>query len=165
MTVNKLINKSSMIAATNVVLDVDAVENALLHKRAKEASEYLLSFRWCRGIKEQWFAGGFSQIAVFFFEIDSVNYDSCLWVIVGDLPPAHLVIDDIPDFTEALLSYVFHMRQWVEAAKNGRSTKNCIPVNVKPTPEYAAMLESRLNFIESIYVPSLETIGSSVKPK
>lgn len=162
MTINKLIDKRGMVAA-DAISDADPTENDLLHERAKEARDYLLSFRWCRDIKEQWFAGGFSQIAVFFFEIDSVNYDSCLWVVVGDLPPAHLVIDDIPDVSEALLSYVFHMRRWVEAAKKGFSTKKCIPVNVKPTPEYAVKLESRLDFIENKYVPSLAGMGSSGK--
>ncbi len=135
--------------------DDDPREAALIAKRAEEAKSYLSSFKWCKSVKKLWFAGGFAQIAVFYVEIDSDDYDDKLWVIVGDLPPAHLVLDENPDVNEALLSYVYWMREWVATVKAGKSTKDCIPVNVKPTMEHAQMLESRLDFIEHEYVPSL----------
>jgi len=40
------------------------------------------------------------------------------------------------------------MQDWVEAAKAGRSVENLIPINVPPTPENAARIESRLRFLD-----------------
>ena len=154
MTIGSTIKKTQMIRA-EAISDEDVQEQELLVKRSQEVMDYLLSFNWCCRIEKLWFAGGFSHIAVFFAEIDSVKYDSELWVIVGDLPPAHLVIDEVADFKEALLTYAYHMRKWVAAVKAQQSTKKCIPVNLEPTEELALMLESRLNFIENEYVPSL----------
>jgi hypothetical protein len=148
------IDKSGMIVADQIS-DDDPIEKSLLIQRAQEARDYLMTFNWCRSIRGQWLAGGFSHVTVFAFEIDSIRYDEELWVVVGDLPPAHLVVDDIPDVKEVLLSYVFHMRNWVEAVKSGQSTNHCMPVNVSATIEHASLLESRLNFIEKEYVPSL----------
>lgn len=146
---------TKLMMAVEDISDVDPIEVRILKKRAVDAEDHLLSFNWCTSVKKLWFAGGFSSVAVFFAQIESVNYDENLWVIVGDLPPAHLVIDDIPDFKEALLSYVYHMRKWVSAVKKGRSTRNCIPVNVIPDIKNAEMLEVRLDFIERNYAPSI----------
>jgi hypothetical protein len=149
-----MIDKSKMVDEA-APFDDDPEEAALLAKRAEEAKSYLLSFKWCKSIEKLWFAGGFAQVAVFYVEIDSDSYDNKLWVIDGDLPPAHLVLDEIPNVREALLSYVYWMREWVSTVKVGQSTKDCIPVNVEPTMEHAQMLESRLDFIEHEYIPSL----------
>lgn len=75
-------------------------------------------------------------------------YDDKLWVVAGDLPTAHLVTDEIPDFKEALLSYVYHMREWTKAVKSGKSTDDCFPVRALPSLENANLLDSRLDFIE-----------------
>src|SRR5450830_1867685 len=150
------IDRSGMIPI-NDISDADPVETRLLQARADEAGEFLGAFKWCRAIRGQLFAGGFSHAAVFFFEIENGTHpdDKYLWVVVGDLPPAYLVIDEIPDYKEALLAYVHEMRQWVDAAKNGKSVRDYIPVNVDPTTKNALMLESRLNFIEHECVPAL----------
>ena len=154
MTASNRIERAHMILA-ETISDPDLQERELLLARSQAAKDYLLSFNWCRRIEKLWFAGGFSHVAVFFAEIDSLQYDSELLVIVGDLPPAHLVVDEVPDFKEALLTYAYHMRKWVTAVKAQRSTKKCIPVNVEPTRGHALLLESRLDFIEKEYVPSL----------
>lgn len=146
---------TELMTAVEDIFDSDPVEMKILQERVEEAKNYILSFNWCTVVKKLWFAGGFSSVTVFFVEIESVNYDKNLWIIVGDLPPAHLVVDEIPDLKEALLSYVYHMRKWVAAVKKGRSVKNCIPVNVAPDLKNAETLELRLNFIERVYVPSL----------
>jgi hypothetical protein len=154
MTDGSHIEKTHMILV-EILSDGDQQEQELLLIRSNAARDHLLSFNWCRKIEKLWFAGGFSHVAVFFAEIDSVQYDRQLWIVVGDLPPAHLVVDEIPDFKEALLTYAYHMRKWVAAVKAQRSTKRCMPVNVEPTLEHAKLLESRLDFIEKEYVPSL----------
>jgi hypothetical protein len=137
--------------------DEDAEERRLLRERAQEARSFMAKFRWCRSIRKLWFAGGFSHVAVFLCELENGAHpsDDQLWIIVGDLPPAYLVVGDCSNLKEALLSYVWEMRLWVNAAMKGRSVADCIPVKVPATPESARMLESRLDFIEKEYVPSL----------
>src|SRR5689334_18694724 len=87
----------------------DSKKDALLLKEmAGKAREFLLSFKWCRNIRRSWFGWGVGGVcAVFFFEIDpsSKNADKWLWVIVGDLPPAYLVVDASPTPLAALANY------------------------------------------------------------
>lgn len=150
------IDTVSMVPSEDVHHE-DAKERRLLRERAEEARSFMATFRWCRSIRKLWFAGGFSHVAVFLCELENSAEpaDDQLWIVVGDLPPAYLVVDDSPDVKTALLSYVYEMRLWVDAAKKARSVADCVPVNVAATPENASMLESRLDFIENDYVPSL----------
>lgn len=145
------------MALADDIHDEDPQERSLLRERAREAREFITSFRWCRSLRKLWLAGGFSHVAVFLAELENTAHprDDQLWIVVGDLPPAYLVTDDSPDVKEALLSYVYEMRLWVEAARQGKSVRDCIPVNVEPTPKNALQLQSRLDFIENEYVPSL----------
>lgn len=135
----------------------DAQERKLLRERADEARAFVARFKWCRSIRKLWFAGGFSHVAVFLCEIENTASpaDDQLWLVVGDVPPAYLVVDDNPSVKAALLSYVYEMRRWVDAVKKRRSVRECIPVNVAPELDNAVQLESRLDFIEKEYVPSL----------
>lgn len=118
---------------------------------SKEAKEFLLGHKWCKRIKEGYLDIGVEGIfAVFYFEIEPADpsIDKQLWVIVGDLPPAYIVVEDNPNGACALDAYIGEMKEWVEAAKRGESVENLIPVNVPPNKEYAKMLEERLKFLE-----------------
>jgi hypothetical protein len=150
------IETASMVLPEDIG-EEDPEERRLLRERAKEAHSFMAAFAWCRSIRKLCFAGGFSHVAVFLCEVENSAdpADDQLWVVVGDLPPAYLVIDDSPDLKGALLSYVYEMRLWVDAAKKGKSVRGCIPVNVPATLENARLLASRLDFIEKEYVPSL----------
>lgn len=140
---------------------VDPVESEAIKRLCNEVKIFLKNYSWFRKIKNIWFAGGFSKVSVFFVDLESIDFDDKLWVIVGDLPPAYLVVDHIPDFKEALLSYAFYMREWVDAVRLKKSIRDCIPVNVAPTAEHADLLERRLDFIEKEYVPGLQGGGGS----
>src|SRR5882672_191257 len=125
----------------------DAEETAGLRELLPEATNYLKSFGWLREIKAAYFGLGVAKIVgVFLFEIipSREDVDDKVWVIVGDLPPAYITAEDAPNSAAALDAYIGAMQEWVEAAKAGRSVENLIPVNVPPTPENAARLESRL---------------------
>lgn len=78
--------------------------------------------------------------------------DDRLWIVIGDLPPAYLVCDNINDWQEALATYVEEMKKWVDAVLEGRSTEHIIPVNVAPTVEYANMLGSRLQLLKELFI-------------
>ncbi len=128
----------------------DSKDSSLLKIMAKEAWQYMLSFDWCREIQAGWFGLGVGGVcAVFLFEIlpATANIDTWLWVVVGDLPSAYLVIDECPTPIKALDTYLELMQEWVNAVKEGSSTEDCIPVNVSATAENADLLERRLTFI------------------
>ncbi|HEX3085709.1 MAG TPA: hypothetical protein VHP99_14350 [Pyrinomonadaceae bacterium] len=130
-------------------------DTLLLKEMAGEAREFLLSFKWCRNIRRSWFGWGVGGVcAVFFFEIDrsSKKVDQWLWVIVGDLPPAYLVVDASPTPLAALANYVDLMQEWADAVKDKRPVNDCIPVNAPATREYADLLQRRLNFIRKEFL-------------
>jgi hypothetical protein len=130
----------------------DDEDTALLKSMATEAREYLSSFAWCSRILRQWFGTGVGGVvAVFLFELESSNDDvpPFVWIVVGDVPPAYLVTDDLETAPAALGGYVEEMRVWVERVREGGSLEDVIPVNAPPTRENADKLESRLNTIET----------------
>ena len=145
-------------------------DTLLLKEMAGEAREFLLSFKWCRNIRRSWFGWGVGGVcAVFFFEIDpsSKNVDQWLWVIVGDLPPAYLVVDTSPAPLAALANYVGLMQEWADAVKDKRPVNDCIPVNAPATREYAGLLQRRLDFIRKEFLiakPRVRKKHGSVGP-
>jgi hypothetical protein len=136
----------------------DAEDDALLKEMFARARSYLSAFDWCRAIQECYVGeiaiGG--VVAVLLFKIDPAQdgVDEWLWVIVGDLPPAYLVIDNAPTSATALEGYVDEMERWVEAVDAGEPIDDLIPVEtvdgtapLEPTSEVAEELRTRLRFL------------------
>lgn len=126
-------------------------DTSLLQQLADEARQFLVGFQWCRAIEEEYFGCGVGGIvAVFLFRIvpATVDIDTWLWAIVGDLPPAYLVTDESRTPGQALRTYIAEMRRWVSAAQSGDPVEDLIPVNVPATPEWASRLSGRLDLLE-----------------
>jgi hypothetical protein len=141
----------SKVTPTALMRGEDEEETAGLKELLDEATAYLNRFRFHRGIRNAYLGIGIPKIlGVFLFEIIPAReaVDDKVWVIVGDLPLAYITAEDAPNPATALDSYIGAMEDWVEAAKAGRSVEELIPVNVPPTPENAAQLESRLRFLD-----------------
>ncbi len=81
------------------------------------------------------------------------DVDECLWGIVGDLPPAYIVVEDNPTAADALDAYCSEMEAWVEAVEKGDSVEDMIPVNASATRDYAGQLKGRLQFLRSKILP------------
>lgn len=117
----------------------------------QEATEFLQFYDWCSEIKES-FVGMLypGVVAVFLFKIvpSRRNVGEWVWVIVGDLPPAYLTTDECPNPATALDGYIGAMLEWVDAAQEGKSVAELIPVNVPATSENAEMLKTRLKFLD-----------------
>lgn len=131
-------------------------EKSLLLRFAVNAEEFITGFSWCRGIQEKYFGNGVGGIiGVFLFHIvpQSPAVDEWLWVIVGDLPPAYLVLDKAKAPSAALRSYIDEMFRWVSAVDAGRPTDELIPVDVAPTREHADMLRKRLTMLRNELLP------------
>jgi len=129
----------------------DPEETLLLEEMFNWARAYLESFDWCAGIVEAWFGLGVGRVvAVFLFKIipRPAEVDEWIWVIVGNLPPAYIVIDDAPNPACALNAYMIEMKSWIAAIKSGSSVADLIPVNAPPTIDNTNDLEGRLGFIK-----------------
>jgi hypothetical protein len=137
--------------------DGDEEEARELKKLYEEARRYIGSFRWSGEIKRVLFGLGIGGVVgVFLVELAPAappDVDSILWVVVGDLPPAYLSVDEAPEPDLALEAYILQMRRWVEAVKAGTEVTDLIPVNAPPTLENATDLERRLNLLETEILP------------
>jgi hypothetical protein len=135
---------------TPELLTEDGAED--LRAYLSEARDFLLYYKWCRGILEEYvgiFAGG--VIGVFLFKIDPArpDVDGWIWVIVGDVPPTYLTCDRCPNPATALDGYIGAMTEWVEAASKGKSVAELIPVDVPATLANAELLRKRLSFLDT----------------
>lgn len=131
-------------------------EKSLLVRFASDAEDFITSFSWCRGVQEKYLGNGVGGIVgVFLFHIvpQSPKVDEWLWVIVGDIPPAYLVLDKAKTPSAALKSYIDEMFRWISAVEAGRPTGDLIPVDVSPTAEHASMLRRRLNMLRNELLP------------
>jgi hypothetical protein len=138
------------------IMGEDADETKLLKEMAKEAHDFIATHKWCKQLDRQYLAYGIGGVvAVFLVQITPAveDVDRCLWVIVGDLPPAYIVVEDNPTAADALDAYCSLMEEWVEAAKNGESVEELVPVNVIPSPEWAEQLGGRLTYLRSKILP------------
>ena len=135
---------------------IDDEDTQLLRSLASRAKQYLDAFDWCKTIEQEYFGAGIGGIVgIFFFYIrpNNANIDNYLWVVVGDLPSAYLVTDQSKTPAEALVTYIREMRRWVKLARTGQTSREVIPVNVSPTPEWAKELDERLDVLENSYLP------------
>jgi hypothetical protein len=134
----------------------DEEDTKLLQAMAHYAHDYIQKFAWCKSVGSSYFGDGVGAVvAVFLFHIEPTqpDIDEWLWVVVGDIPPAYLVIDDSATPSLALEGYIDEMSKWVRLAKSGKSTSKAIPVNKPATKENALLLEARLKAIEEMIVP------------
>ena len=136
----------------------DEVDTTLLRGMCIEAKQYLESFDWCKTAEAVYWGGGVGKIfSIFLFEIvaSRIGIDRWLWVVVGDIPHVYLVLDECKSPSDVLHLYMGLMEQWIELARQGRSSPDLPPIGVEPTPEWAMELEQRLRFIQTTVAPFL----------
>ncbi len=126
---------------------------------ANEAESFIMSHGWCKKIVKAMFDRGWGYtLSIFYFEIEgsSPEVPNSVWVVVGDLPPAYIDVEDNPNGACALEGYVLEMQDWVDNVLEGKPLDDVIPVNVPPTKKYADMLSSRLDFIKQNILSQFE---------
>ena len=57
--------------------------------------------------------------------------DEWVWVIVGEVPPAYITIDDAPNPACAVDGYIGAMREWAAAVRSGESTDGLVPAETR----------------------------------
>ncbi len=120
-----------LIPAERMVGDDDE-DTALLREMLKEAKNYALSFSWCKSIVSSYFAGGVGKIfAIFLFNISPArpDVDQWMWIVVGDVPPAYLPLEDCNSGVEVFDTYIAGMKRWVKFAREGTkpAPADCVP--------------------------------------
>jgi hypothetical protein len=136
----------------------DAKDSALLGRMAADARAYLESFKWCPPISTTYLASGVGGIAaIFLFEFSTPirDTDERLWVIVGDLPSAYLVVETDDSPADAMERYCGLMEDWIAAVRDGTSLQDVFPVTADPTPESALLLEKRIAFLLAEIIPRM----------
>jgi hypothetical protein len=127
-----------------------------LKDMAKGAREYISSFSWCPPIKELFLARGVGDVVAAFvvhFTQRIRDRDEFLWVIVGDLPSAFLVIDRCKTAGQALQAYCDLMQEWSNAVLEHRELSGIFPVQAQPTAENATLLEKRVRVLRERIIP------------
>jgi polyhydroxyalkanoate synthesis regulator protein len=147
------------VVPTDKMMGDEPEDTALLVKLRDSASNYLLSFPWCVSIVETYYGDGVGGIVgVFLFRLLSAraDIDEWLWVVVGDLPPAYFVTDDLKSPYEVLEAYIMHRSRWVKFAMEGTAPPgDVMPIEeVPPTPDWAKDLQSRLDTLREHILPS-----------
>jgi hypothetical protein len=120
---------------------------------------FLGGFSWARQTGNVWVALSIPGVfGLFLGELDtgSADVDRYIWVAVGDIPPAYISTEYAVSPKEALEGYVAEMGAWVKAVENGEAVDDLIPVNGAPTMENAKALKSRLSFLQSEILPTLD---------
>jgi hypothetical protein len=144
-------------------LDMAGAPHDLMNARG-EALQFITFHNWVGRIRSEYLGAAFEgMIYIFLFEIEPTraDVDEWLWVVVGDLPLAYITCEDAKNPFEALDGYVGAMEQWVDAARQGASVADLIPVNVPATPENAEALSRRLAFIDEHILPRLKRQSNS----
>jgi hypothetical protein len=148
------------LALSEEVIGGDELDTILLRQMDQAAKSFLISFDWCNGVRRSYFGDGVGGIiAAYLIEISPARsgIDEWLWVVVGDVPPAYLVTDEIEDAAKAIQVYVELMREWIDAVERGLPVDSLIPVNAPPTQETAISLKTRLNTIDLLGLYPLST--------
>src|SRR5215469_15498174 len=147
------------VASIDQMVGQDDEDTKLLRVMAAGAEKYLRSFPWCKSIREVYFGDGYGGVAaVFLFHIEPSQdgVDEWLWVISCDVSPAYLVTDSCKTPSQALQGYVDEVSKWVQSAKQGRTSKDVIPVYMPATPENATSVEDRLKILKAVIVPAFQ---------
>jgi hypothetical protein len=142
-------------AFPNIVGD-DSEDTAKLRELAGVAREYIQSFHWCPPIDSMYLGfgvGGIAAVFLFKFAQKISEIDDSLWVVVGDLPSAYLVVEEDDDPAQALERYCDIMDDWVSAVRGSGDLADVYPIPVEATVEHADMLCSRIGFLRTELVP------------
>lgn len=148
------------IVPIELMIGENETDTALLREMSIDAKRYLEAFDWCNAAGPAYWGGGIGGIfGVFLFRIDAKtsDVDDWPWVIVGDIPPLHIVLDECKTPKAAAEMYVLLMRESMALAREGRTSPDVPPTGVEANPEQAEDLDRRLAFIQSNICPCINS--------
>ncbi len=121
-----------------------------LHAQSHAATEFLRQHDWCAEVVQLY--SGLQVPDVFGLFLAQIrptrkDVDNWLWVVVGDVPPAYLVLDDLPTPLAALERYLSLFEIWCRAVENGEPIDDLVPANAPATALTAVSLRRRLEML------------------
>jgi hypothetical protein len=127
----------------------------LLSDDRKKCHAYFERQRWCASVTESIVVYSVPRVLSLFLVTIAPDgdADTVLWSVVGDLPSAYFVIDDVETPADALDVYIELMEDWVVAVRDARGLDDVFPVEAEASMENASLLEGRLGFLRSDLVP------------
>jgi hypothetical protein len=138
----------------------DPEDTELLREMAAEARAYIEDYEWCPPIEKFHLALGIGGIvAAFLVQFDEAiegTDDDALWIIVGDLPSAYVIVEPGDDGDAALSRYCGLMEDWAFNVLKGSSLEESFPVAAEATHENAELLTQRIAFIRTEILGSTE---------
>jgi hypothetical protein len=138
----------------------DPEDTELLREMAAEARAYIEDYEWCPPIKSVHLALGIGGVvAAFLYQFDEAiddTDDDALWIIVGDLPSAYVIVEPGDDGDAALSRYCGLMEDWAFNVLKGNSLEESFPVAAEATHENAEMLNQRIAFLRTEILESPE---------
>jgi hypothetical protein len=140
------------------IVGEDDEDTTLLREMAKAARDYISSYAWCPPIKDMHLAYGVGRVvAVFLVEFPEKirGTDDKLWVVVGDLPNAYLVVEPDDGPSPTLDRYCELMEDWISAVQKSGDLSNVFPVAAASTPENADLLKRRVEFLRKEIIPTI----------
>jgi hypothetical protein len=149
-----------MLTQVDNIVGGDEEDTKLLREMAAEAREYICGFHWCLPIKAMFVADGVGGVIALFlveFEGKIGGTDDRLWVVVGDLPSAYMVVNSDETPQEALENYCVLMDDWIAAVLGSGDLDSVFPVEAPATRENAELLRSRMAFLREHIIPSAPT--------
>ena len=132
------------------IIGYDEGETRLLSAMAEDARQYIRSFLWAPPefeLELMWGVGNVLAIFLLTSKLLIGGTDDRLWVVVGDLPSAYLVIEPDDSPREAIDRYCDLMSDWCDAVENNTELSQVYPVRAAPTAANADLLERRIKFI------------------
>lgn len=131
----------------------DPDDTELLREMAIEARAYVEDHDWSPPVTSIHLAFGIGGVvAAFLVQFDEViedTDDDALWIVVGDLPSAYVVVEPGDDGEAALSRYCELMEDWAFNVLKGHSLDDSFPVAAEATQENAEMLGQRIAFIRT----------------
>ena len=138
----------------------DPEDTELLREMAAEARAYIEDYEWCPPVESVHLAFGIGGVvAAFLVQFDEAiedTDDDALWIIVGDLPNAYVIVEPGDDGEAALSRYCGLMEDWTFNVLKGNSLEESFPVAAEATHENAEMLNQRIAFIRTEILESPE---------
>ncbi len=150
-------SKKSYQQVPNIVGD-DPEDTELLRSMAKTAQDYIGSFSWCPPISGMYLTYGVGGVVAVFqveFARKIQGTDDKLWIVVGDLPSAYLVVEPGDDPGLALERYCELMDQWIAAVRSSSDFRDVFPVTTEPTLKNAESLNRRIDVLRTEIIPRI----------
>lgn len=127
----------------------------------RRARDFLTSHTWCPPIQATFVGAYFPPIvSVFAYKVekshpigtDSTDVLEWIWVVVGDLPSAYLVNEEITDGLVALAGYTAVAADWVKAVEAGGSADGPVCFDAPAEKKYAELMRPRIEFLKQTFL-------------